>query len=65
MRGRKVLKYFLRRNGLTEFEKFELLNYDMCYFLGLDSDKIDGSRHHPHNDGYDDERGDYNVRLKD
>ena len=65
MRGRKAMKYFLRRPGLTEFEKFELLNYEMCYFFGLQADKVHGSRQHPYNDGYDDERGDYNVRLKD
>jgi hypothetical protein len=35
--GAKVLKYFLKRKGLTEFEKSEVLDYKQCYFLGLKS----------------------------
>ena len=63
--GAKVLKHFLKRPGLTEFEKSEILDYKVCYFLGIGAEKIKGSRHHQYNNGYDDERGDYNVILKD
>ena len=46
-------------------EKSEILDYKVCYFLGIGAEKIKGSRHHQYNNGYDDERGDYNVILKD
>ena len=36
------------------------------YFLGLEADKIKGKTSGKlHNNGYDDEQGDYNVILKD
>jgi hypothetical protein len=63
--GAKVLKHYLKRPGLTEYEKSEILDYKACYFLGLGAEKIKGSKHHQYNCGYDDERGDYNVVLKD
>lgn len=50
---------------LTDYEKGEVLDYKYIYFLGLNAQKIKGSPHNPHNYGYDDERGDYNVVLKD
>jgi hypothetical protein len=43
--GAKVLKHFLKRSGLTEYEKSEILDYKMCYFLGLRADKVKGSKH--------------------
>lgn len=63
--GAKVLKHFLKKSGLTEYEKSEVLDYKMCYFLGMGSEKIKGSRNQQNNFGYDDERGDYKVVLKD
>ena len=65
MSGPKVFKFYLKRPGLTEFEKSELLDYKQVYYLGLGSEKIKGSRHKQYNNGYDDERGDYNVVLRD
>ena len=35
------------------------------FFLGLGAEKINGSKFNQFNFGYDDERGDYNVVLKD
>lgn len=61
--GGKVLKHFLKRQGLTEYEKSEVLDFKQVYFLGLEADKIVGSKHNQFNAGYDDERGDYNVVL--
>lgn len=50
---------------MTDYEKSEILDYKEIYFLGLNSPKIKGSTLLPHNNGYDDERGDYNVIIKD
>lgn len=63
--GAKVLRHFLNRPGLTDYEKSEVLDYRMCYYLGLGANKVRGSRHQQYNFGYDDERGDYNVVLGD
>lgn len=63
--GAKVLKHYLRRPGLTEYEKSEILDYKVCHYLGLGSEKIKGSRQQQYNYGFDDERGDYNVVLQD
>jgi len=37
------------------------MEYKEVYFLGLGSQKVKGSTLLPHNNGYDDERGDYKV----
>lgn len=50
---------------LTDFEKGEILDFKSIYFLGLEADKIKGSPFAPFNFGYDDDRGDYKVVLKD
>ena len=63
--GPKVLKHFLKRQELTEYEKSELLDYKQVYYLGLGCSKIKGSKQNQYNFGYDDERGDYNVVLQD
>jgi len=65
MPGGKVLKHFLKRSGLTEYEKGEVLDFRQVYFLGLGADKIKGHKNEQFNFGYDDERGDYNVVMKD
>ena len=43
--GAKVLKHYLKRSGLTEYEKTECLDFKQVYFLGLDAEKIHGSKH--------------------
>ena len=51
---------------LTEYEKKEILDYPMVYFLGTNRDKkINGNEQHEHNFGYDDDKGDYNVIYDD
>ncbi|CDW76667.1 serine threonine protein kinase [Stylonychia lemnae] len=59
----QALKLFL--NNLTDYEKGEILNQKEVYFLGLNAQKIHGSPRLPHNYGYDDDRGDYQVVLRD
>jgi dual specificity tyrosine-phosphorylation-regulated kinase 2/3/4 len=59
----KALKLF--SNKLTEYEKSEILEYKHIYFLGMGSEKIDGSPLDDFNYGFDDERGDYNVKFGD
>lgn len=59
----KALKYFL--NYITDYEKGEILDYRQIYFLGIGAKKINGSPLQNYNSGYDDERGDYKVVLKD
>lgn len=63
--GAKVLKFFLKKDGLTEFEKSEVLDYKQVYYLGLGAEKVKGHKNHQYNFGYDDERGDYMVVLGD
>ena len=63
MRPGKALKLFL--NQLTDFEKGEILDYQEIYFLGLNAQKINGSPKEEFNYGYDDDKGDYKVIMKD
>lgn len=63
MRPGKTLKLFL--NQLTDFEKGEILDYQEIYFLGLGASKINGSPKEEFNYGYDDDKGDYKVVMKD
>ena len=62
MRPGKALKLFL--NQLTDFEKGEILDYQEIYFLGLKAQKVAGSPKEEFN-GYDDDKGDYKVIMKD
>ena len=57
----------LYSDQLTEYEKGEILDYSMIYYLGNGSKKIGGTygKSHSHNHGYDDERGDYIIVLHD
>ena len=50
---------------LTDYEKGEILDFKQVYFLGIGSQKVKGSPLNPYNQGYDDERGDYKVVIKD
>uniref|UniRef100_A0A3Q0R5G3 dual-specificity kinase n=1 Tax=Amphilophus citrinellus TaxID=61819 RepID=A0A3Q0R5G3_AMPCI len=52
-----ALKNFQDR--LTEFEQEEIMDYSEIWFLGLGSQKIEGSQGAPQNSGYDDEHGSY------
>lgn len=63
MKPDKALKLFF--NQLTDFERGEILNYPEIYYLGLNANKIKGSPRNEHNKGYDDEKGDYKVVMKD
>ena len=52
---------------MTDYEKKEVLEYEMCYFLGQSkSIKVDGvERQDNFNYGYDDENGDYKINMGD
>jgi len=50
---------------LSDYEKGEILDYRKIWFLGLEADKMNGSPLKPYNYGYDDEKGDYKVVMKD
>ena len=64
MAGRQAAHYY-GAQGLTDYEKIEIRNYQDVYFLGLTAPKIKGSTANSHNFGYDDDRGDYQVVVKD
>ncbi|XP_077597737.1 dual specificity tyrosine-phosphorylation-regulated kinase 4 isoform X2 [Stigmatopora nigra] len=53
------------QDRLTEFEREEILDYTEIWFLGLGSQKIEGSHAAPQNCGYDDEQGSYIRVLHD
>ncbi|MGH0143255.1 UNVERIFIED_CONTAM: hypothetical protein FKN15_000300 [Acipenser sinensis] len=59
----EALKHF--RNRLTQYEQEEIMNYSELWFLGLDSNKIEGVHGEQHNCGYDDEHGSYLKVLHD
>ena len=50
---------------LTEYEKGEVLDFKQVYFLGTEAKKVKGSPLAEHNCGYDDERGDYKLVMRD
>lgn len=56
----EALKNFQDR--LTEFEQEEIMDYAEIWFMGLGSQKIEGSQGTPQNSGYDDEHGSY-IRV--
>ncbi|KAL0968527.1 hypothetical protein UPYG_G00268040 [Umbra pygmaea] len=59
----EALRHFQGR--LTEFEQEEIMDYSEIWFLGLETEKIEGSQAIPQNAGYDDEHGSYNKVLHD
>jgi len=63
MRPGKALKLFM--NQLSNYERGEILDYQDIYFLGLTSEKVHGSPKEEFNYGFDDDKGDYNVIVKD
>ena len=50
---------------MTDYEKGEILDYKRVFFVGPEAKKIKGSPLNQYNYGYDDERGDYKVVMKD
>lgn len=59
----EALKHFHDR--LTEFEQEEIMDFPEIWFMGLGSQKIEGSQGAPQNSGYDDEHGSYIRVLHD
>lgn len=59
----EALKHFQDR--LTEFEQEEIMDFPEIWFMGLGSQKIEGSQGAPQNSGYDDEHGSYIRVLHD
>lgn len=59
----EALRYYgLRMNA---FERAEVIHYPEVWYLGLDSNKIEGEEGSGQNHGYDDDNGSYiKVRLK-
>ena len=43
----------------------EILGYKEVWFVGKDAEKVQAEPWKDYNSGYDDERGDYDVRLHD
>ena len=60
----KALKIF-SSTKLTTFEQSEILDFKQIYFVGNTDKKIEGSKLQTNNWGYDDDRGDYKITIKD
>ncbi|XP_067937121.1 dual specificity tyrosine-phosphorylation-regulated kinase 4-like [Watersipora subatra] len=58
-----ALKQF--RNRLTEYEQTEILEYPEIWYLGLDSQKVQGRIESAQNHGYDDDNGTYVKTIGD
>lgn len=56
----EALKNF--QDQLTRLEQEEIMDYSEIWFMGLSSQKIEGSQDAPQNCGYDDEHGSY-IRV--
>mmetsp|Transcript_7822 Transcript_7822/g.11606 ORF Transcript_7822/g.11606 Transcript_7822/m.11606 type:complete len:677 (-) Transcript_7822:30-2060(-) len=59
----QALKHYMKR--LTSYEQREIFDFPKIYCMGRYKSKIHGSVHSSHNLGYDDDNGDYRIRLKD
>lgn len=59
----QALRNFMKQ--LSDYEKGEILDFRKIWFLGLEAKKINGSPFKQFNYGYDDDKGDYKVILKD
>lgn len=59
----QALRNFMKQ--LSDYEKGEILDFRKIWFLGLEAKKINGSPFKQYNYGYDDDKGDYKVVLKD
>ncbi len=67
MSVRQCLKAFAKTGQMTDFEKTEILDFEIVYTLGSISaeTKIQGKPGKNFNYGYDDQEGDYTVVLGD
>ena len=63
MKPGKAFKLFLHQ--LTDYEKGEILEFSDIYFLGIGAQKVHGNPKNEHNYGYDDDKGDYKIIMKD
>jgi dual specificity tyrosine-phosphorylation-regulated kinase 2/3/4 len=59
----KALKLYM--NKMSDYEKGEILDYRQVYFLGLDGKKVQGTPLKKPNYGFDNDKGDYKVVLRD
>jgi dual specificity tyrosine-phosphorylation-regulated kinase 2/3/4 len=50
---------------LSEYERGEIANYAEVYFIGKSKEKPGSGHNYKDNYGFDDERGDYKVVMKD
>lgn len=55
----------LYESDLTKFERREVLDYDDIYFIGPNANKTQAPVPNAPNSGYDDDRGDYIVCMRD
>eukprot|EP01135_Chromosphaera_perkinsii_P002881 Nk52_evm36s229 gene=Nk52_evmTU36s229 len=58
-----ALKIFMNQMG--QYEHGEILDYHQVYYVGAGAKKIRGTVAASNNHGYDDDRGDYNIVMKD
>lgn len=64
MKPQVALKHFSA--DLTDYEKGEILGYPQICFIGRHGiKKVESSCLEDHNNGYDDENGDYNIVIGD
>jgi hypothetical protein len=59
----KALKLYMSK--MSDYEKGEILDYRQVYFLGLESKKIQGTPLKKPNYGFDNDKGDYKVVVRD
>lgn len=63
MSAAQTLKHFMRE--MNDYESGEILDYKTIYYLGQNSEKLQGSILKSPNYGYDDENGDYKIIIND
>ena len=63
MSGRSALNY--HAGQLSEYERGEVAQYAEVYFIGKSKEKPGHGHSYKDNYGFDDERGDYKVVMKD
>ena len=50
---------------LTDYEKGEILDYSEIYYMGSQASKVRAQTQNVLNHGYDNEQGDYLIRIND
>ncbi|KAI9598519.1 kinase-like domain-containing protein [Syncephalis fuscata] len=63
MPPQELLRFY--SDKLTPYERGEVLEYPNVYFFGRKSTKASSAQTTAHNFGFDDERGDYRIRMHD